>query len=176
MSEQPQTIIRDQALAQDDRRLLDDEADLPEGEPVIVSWTRWQALLDGAEQDDGRFAHVGVQIPNTLDLAEGWPQLQSRPVIALDFPAFPDGRAYSQARLLRDRYGYQGEVRAYGEAVVRDQLQFMARCGINAFVLRSDQDPEACLAAFSSFSDAYQPACDGVEPIWKRRREMAPSA
>lgn len=166
---QPQTIIRDKALVQDDWQLLDDEAGLPDNEQVIVSWERWQSLLE-AEQDDGRLPHVGVQIPNTLDLTEGWAQLQVRPVIALTFPAFPDGRAYSQARLLRDRYRFQGEVRAYGDAVVRDQLEFMARCGINAFVLRGDQDAEACLAAFHSFSDAYQPACDGVEPIWKRRR------
>ncbi|WP_420426257.1 DUF934 domain-containing protein [Algiphilus sp.] len=169
MPKQQRTIIRDKALAADDWQLLEEEAALPDGMPVIVSWERWQSLLD-SDQDDGRHPHVGVQIPNTLDLTEAWTQLQARPLIALSFPAFPDGRAYSQARLLRDRYGFASEVRAYGDAVVRDQLEFMARCGINAFVLRDDQDPEACLKAFGSFSDAYQPACDGVEPIWKRRR------
>lgn len=166
---QQRTIIRDKALAEDAWQLLEEEAAVPERAPVIVSWAHWQSLLE-REQDDGRHPHVGVQIPNTLDLSEGWARLQARPLIALSFPAFPDGRAYSQARLLRDRYGFAGEVRAYGDAVVRDQLEFMARCGINAFVLRDDQDPEACLMAFGNFSDAYQPACDGVAPIWKRRR------
>lgn len=169
-------IIRDRQLADDDRRWLgDDSGALPaDGQPVIVSWTRWQAELDGTT-DDGRLPHIGVQIPNTLDLAEGWPQLAQRALIALDFPAFPDGRAYSQARLLRDRYAFKGELRACGDAVVRDQLWEMQRCGVNAFALRADQNAESCLRAFVNFSDAYQSASDGVEPIWKRRRKPASS-
>lgn len=165
-------LIRDREIVSDDRLWIDDEAELPdEGQPAVVSWERWQTLLDGAE-DDGRHAQLGVQIPNTLDLNEAWPQLAQRGLIVPSFPAFGDGRAYSQARLLRDRYGFTGEIRAAGEAVVRDQLFGLARCGVNAFQLRADQDPEGCLAAFETFSDAYQPACDGVEPIWKRRREV----
>lgn len=168
------TIIRDRAVVEDDRRLIGDEDTLPGNDtPIIVTWERWQTLLDGAAEDDGRHPAAGVLIPNTLDLAEGWPLLQRRTVIALDFPAFPDGRAYSQARLLRDRYGFEGEIRAIGQAVVRDQLHELDRCGVNAFALRDDQDPQSCLKAFQTFSDAYQPACDGVEPIWKRRREAA---
>ncbi|MCK5769244.1 DUF934 domain-containing protein [Algiphilus sp.] len=167
-------IIRDRAVVEDDRRLLGEDDALPgDDTPVIVTWERWQTLLDGTAEDDGRHPAAGVLIPNTLDLAEGWPLLQHRTVIALDFPAFPDGRAYSQARLLRDRYGFQGEIRATGQAVVRDQLHELDRCGVNAFALRDDQDPQGCLKAFETFSDAYQPACDGVEPIWKRRREAA---
>jgi uncharacterized protein (DUF934 family) len=170
-------LIRNRQIVSDDRQWLDDEDALPDdGTPVIVSWTRWQALLEGAEEDDGRHANAGVQIPNTLDLAEGWPHIARRSLIALDFPAFGDGRAYSQARLLRDRYGFGGEIRAAGQAVVRDQLFGLARCGVDSFQLRADQDPEACLAAFDTFSDAYQPACDGVEPIWKRRRQAAATA
>lgn len=170
-------LIRNREIIADDRRWLDDEAALPgDDAPVIVSWDRWQALLDGASEDDGRYPQVGVQIPNTLDLAEGWQQVAQRPLIALDFPAFPDGRAYSQARLLRDRYAFAGEIRAAGDAVVRDQLFGLERCGVNAFQLRADQDPEGCLAAFETFSDAYQPACDGVQPIWKRRRQAGVTA
>lgn len=170
------TLIRDRQIVSDDRKWLEDEAALPaDSAPVIVSWTRWQALLDDAV-DDGRHPEIGVHIPNTLDLAQGWQHLERRGLIALDFPAFGDGRAYSQARLLRDRYRFTGEIRAVGEAVVRDQLFGLARCGVNAFALRTDQDPEACLLAFETFSDAYQPACDGVEPIWKRRRQAATSA
>lgn len=168
-------LIRDRKIVADDRQWLDDESALPEdGTPVIVSWERWQTLLGGTT-DDGRYPELGVQIPNTLDLAEGWQQIAQRPLIALDFPAFPDGRAYSQARLLRDRYGFSREVRACGEAVVRDQLFNLARCGVNAFQLRADQDPQGCLAAFETFSDAYQPTCDGIEPIWKRRRRAGPT-
>jgi uncharacterized protein (DUF934 family) len=61
-------------------------------------------------------------------------------VIALNFPAFTDGRHYSSARLLRDRYGYKGEMRAIGD-VLRDQLFYMRRCGFDAFAVRPDRDP-----------------------------------
>lgn len=167
-------LIRDRQIVTDDHHWLDDDAPLPDdGSPVVVSWDRWLTLLDGSTEDDGRHPQVGVQIPNTLDLAEGWSQIAKRQLIALDFPAFPDGRAYSQARLLRDRYGFSGEIRAAGEAVVRDQLFGLRRCGVNAFQLRADQEPGGCLAAFETFGDAYQSASDGIEPIWKRRRAGA---
>ncbi|WP_240433631.1 DUF934 domain-containing protein [Solimonas sp. K1W22B-7] len=91
------------------------------------------------------------------------------PLINLEFPGFADGRAYSQARILRDRHGYRGEIRASGGAVVRDQLHGMARCGINSFELRADQDPQVCLAAFEDFGLAYQPAADGALTVLRRR-------
>ena len=122
-------LIRDRQIAADDREWLDDEAALPDnGRPVIVTWERWQTLLDGTA-DDGRHPGIGVQIPNTLDLAEGWELLARRALIALDFPAFPDGRAYSQARLLRDRYEFSGEIRACGEAVAGSSGQVTGSSG-----------------------------------------------
>lgn len=172
----PQTIIRDRRLADDDWRTLDMDSDLPDGDRVIVDWERWQSLLDGAQADDGRLPHVGVRLPNTIDPAEAWPCIAKRPLIALEFPAFADGRAYSQARLLRERYGFAGELRAVGAAVVHDQIAGMARCGFSAFVLREDQDAQRCLSAFEDFGTAYQPACDDVAAIWQRRRAAQPEA
>ena len=76
-------------------------------------------------------------------------------VIAVNFPKFGDGRGYSIARLLRERYGYQGELRALGE-VARDNLYFMTQCGFDAFQLREGEDAREALAAFGEFTASYQ--------------------
>ena len=91
-------------------------------------------------------------------------------LIALEFPKFTDGRSYSQARLLRDRFAYRGEIRAVGD-VLRDQLFFMQRCGIDSFQLREDKDPEDALKGLSDFTVRYQAAADGELPIYKHRQQ-----
>ncbi len=75
--------------------------------------------------------------------------------IEVHFPKFGDGRGYSLARLLRERYGYGGELRAVGE-VARDHLYYMESVGFDSFVLRDGEDPQEALAAFDDFSSAYQ--------------------
>jgi uncharacterized protein (DUF934 family) len=89
-------------------------------------------------------------------------------VVAVNFPKFGDGRGYSIARLLRERYGYRGELRAVGE-VARDNLYFMAQCGFDAFQLRAGEDPEAALDAFNDFSEAYQATVARPLPLFRRR-------
>jgi len=89
--------------------------------------------------------------------------------IAVRFPAFGDGRGYSIARLLRERYGYRGELRAIGE-VARDHLYFMVQCGFDAFELRAGEDPKEALAAFNDFSEAYQATAARPLPLFRRRR------
>jgi uncharacterized protein (DUF934 family) len=86
----------------------------------------------------------------------------------VNFPKFADGRGYSTARLLRERYGYHGEIRAIGD-VLHDQLFFMKRCGFDAYAVRADKDIEAALAGFDDFSDAYQAAVDQPQPLFRRR-------
>lgn len=164
-------VIHNRVLITDSWRRLDDEAEAPPVAGDIVSLERWQTLR--AHGATG-FENVGVHLPNTADLAEVWTLLADRPLIELEFPAFGDGRAYSQARLLRERYGYAGDIRAIGQGVVRDQLFGLDRCGVNMFVLRDDQNPQLCLDAFEDFPTAYQPAVDGVAPIWARRRGTPP--
>ena len=87
------------------------------------------------------------------DIASWLPRLV---LVCINFSAFSDGRAFSQARLLRERFAYRGDIRACGE-VVRDQLSFMQRCGINQFRLADDEDVENSLAAFADISVSYQP-------------------
>ena len=89
-------------------------------------------------------------------------------VIAVNFPKFSDGRGYSIGRLLRERYGYTGELRAVGE-VARDHLHALEQCGFNAFQLREGEDPQEALAAFGDFSDSYQATAARPEPLFRRR-------
>ena len=89
-------------------------------------------------------------------------------VIAVNFPKFADGRGYSTARLLRERYSYRGELRAIGD-VLQDQLYFMKRCGFDAYAVRPDKDIDAALAGLNDFSESYQSAVDQPQPLFQRR-------
>jgi uncharacterized protein (DUF934 family) len=89
-------------------------------------------------------------------------------VIAVNFPKFSDGRGYSLGRLLRERLGYKGELRAVGE-VARDHLHAMAQCGFDAFQLREGEDPQEVLGAFGDFTDIYQATAAQPQPLFRRR-------
>jgi uncharacterized protein (DUF934 family) len=89
-------------------------------------------------------------------------------LIAVNFPKYGDGRGYSIARLLRERYGYRGELRAIG-VVARDHLRLMAQCGFDSFQLREGEDAEAALAAFDDFTEAYQASALQRVPLFRRR-------
>ena len=84
------------------------------------------------------------------------------------FPQFADGRGYSSARLLRERYGFVGELRAFGE-VLRDQLFYLERVGFNAFAIKEGKSIEDALKAFGDFSDAYQSSAKQPLPLYQRR-------
>ena len=90
------------------------------------------------------------------------------PVIAVNFPKFSDGRGYSIGRLLRERFGYKNELRAIGD-VLLDQLQFMKRCGFDAYVLRADKDINKAARCLNFFSQGYQAATDTEIPLFRRR-------
>lgn len=149
-------LIKDGRRVDDPWVAVADDAPLPVGLPVIVSLTRWQAertlLLE-------RNAPVGVRLKSS-ELAETIAADAGRlALIALEFPVFRDGRAYSTARLLRERYRFRGELRAVGQ-VLRDQFLFMQRCGFDAFEV-SDAEVDAWPAAMAEFSVFYQPTNDG---------------
>ena len=88
--------------------------------------------------------------------------------VEVNFPKFGDGRGYSIARLLRERYGYQGELRAVGE-VVRDHLFYMESCGFDAFLLRDGEDAEEALGGFEDFSESYSASVARPQPLFRRR-------
>lgn len=112
---------------------------------------------------------LGVRVDGATDPAELAPHLGRLELIVIEIPKFTDGRAYSLARLLRDRYGYAGSLRAVGH-VLRDQLFYLWRCGFDSFELAAGKDVDDALAAFADFTVTYQPAVDHDQPIWRRRR------
>lgn len=134
-----------------------DDAPVPDETAVLVPAARF--LADSADLA-GRAAPTGVTWPNNRAVAELAPHLDRLALVALVFPTFRDGRAYSQARALRERYGFRGELRATGE-VLRDQLGFMVRAGFDAFDAKKDADAAAFVAAVGHYSVVYQPAADG---------------
>lgn len=159
------SVIKHRQIVEDSWQSVADDAELPAG-PVIVSLARWQQERATLRQ---RGTLVGVRLLNTANVADLVDDLPALALITLEFPKFADGRAYSQARLLRERYGYQGEIRATGD-VLRDQLFFMTRSGFDAFELRADRSLEDALEAFNDFSESYQPAADQPLPLYRRGR------
>ncbi|RDE50911.1 MAG: DUF934 domain-containing protein [Candidatus Accumulibacter meliphilus] len=133
--------------------------------PTLLPLAVWLARRD-------EIVTAGLAHGVWLDAGEG-PEavaddLERLPVIGVNFPKFTDGRSYSSARLLRERYTYRGEIRALGD-VQQDQLFFMRRCGIDAYALRADKDIEKALAGLAVFSDTYQAAVDQPQPLFRRR-------
>jgi uncharacterized protein (DUF934 family) len=102
------------------------------------------------------------------DLADVAHRLGAALRVEVNFPSLTDGRGYSTARLLRERFGYRGELRAVGD-VQRDQLFNLARCGFDAFLLRKDEDAADALAALNDFSEAYQASVERPLPLFRRR-------
>ena len=88
--------------------------------------------------------------------------------IEMNFPKFGDGRGYSIARLLRERHGFRGELRAVGH-ITRDLLFYMESCGFDAFELREGENPHEALAAFEDFSESYQASVARPQPLFRRR-------
>ena len=137
-------------------RVADGEPE-PEQGAVIVSADRF---LADAEELGQRSDPVGVIWPNNRNVADLEPHLRKLALVALVFPAYKDGRAYSQARLLRERYRFRGELRATGQ-VLRDQFVFMLRAGFDSFEVKKQADAEAFMQTAKRYSVFYQPTGDG---------------
>jgi len=120
------------------------------------------------EELDSYDGGIAVWLDSDEQAAELGEKLHSLPLIALNFPVFSDGRSYSNARELRQKYAYKGEVRAIGD-VLRDQLYYMAQCGFDSFEIRHDQDPELCVGAFKDFKTGYQSTVNEPTPLFRRR-------
>ena len=174
-------LIKNRRVVPDNWQLLDRDVerllrtgedgllpDFPDEANLIVPVSVWRIRREDLLERSGG---TGVWLDSHEDpesIAADLPLLQ---VVAVNFPSFADGRGYSIARLLRERYGWRGELRAIGE-VLRDQLFYLSRCGFDAFALRVDRDPHEALAAFEDFSENYQ-ATVGRLPLFRRRFERA---
>jgi uncharacterized protein (DUF934 family) len=156
-------VIKGHQVIEDGWELLPAGTPIPPSGDVIVTLATWKEWLEAPRARAGR---LGLVL-HSDELPEQIPELERLPLIAIDFPKFVDGRGYSSARLLRERRAYQGELRAVGD-VLRDQLFYMARCGIDSFALKAGKDIEGALAAFNDFSVAYQAAADDPRPLFRR--------
>ncbi len=149
----------DSGLVADEWQQLGEDDAVPAGASIIVPLTRWQEQAEALRAQAGR---IGLYLPNTEDVEALADSLRELPLIALQFPAFTDGRAFSQARLLREAVAYTGELRACGE-ILSDQLLYLARCGFDSFERPADAGGERFEAALRDFSVAYQPTNCGPQ-------------
>ncbi len=147
-------------------------ADIPPGD-VIVTLERW---LADWEQLLARGTPVGVRLEPDDDLAAliGC-ELHELWLVELPFATFAEGRGYSQARLLRSRHEFHGDIRAAGD-VSRDRLGFLERCGFNEFALPEGRSPEDALAAFEEIGPRYQPGSDRKAVVAELRGYRRPAA
>lgn len=167
---------------------------LQDGKPEIV-WDRWTLIRDVAqaqnliEQDRASLAgkiipvdvylaaldlhadalhDTGAWIPPEADFESWASRLSQAPLVAIDFPSFRDGRGLSIGVMLRTRYAFRGELRAIGD-VLRDQLEYMRRCGFDAFAVRADKSLTDALKGFSEISVRYQGMVSDPTPLFRRR-------
>ena len=160
-------LIRDGNLVQDDWVQLPDDAPLEANEAVIVSVERWQRER---ETLGARSAPVGVRLRPDQPPSELADDLDRFETIALEFPVFKDGRGFSYARLLRERYGYRGDVRAFGH-ILQDQYLYLDRCGVNVVEVKDEMQAAAWSTALNELSVSYQPAADTRQVVSALRRE-----
>ena len=159
-------LLKAGRVTADPWRALADDEPVPEAGAIRVSLARWQkeraTLL-------GRGTPLGLSLKAGQHPAALAADLEHIKLIALEFAKFTDGRAYSYARLLRERYGYRGELRAVGQ-VLRDQLPFMHRCGFDAYEIASADAAAAWEMALAEIGVRYQPASDGAASVAELRR------
>lgn len=164
-----------QDIVQDEWTLLPatetpETAQVPEGK-VIMPLNVWLAQRDSLAQRE----QLGVWLDSHEEPEALGEDAARFAVIAVNFPKFTDGRGYSIARLLRERYGFCNELRAIGD-VLLDPLYYMKRCGFDAFVLREDKDISKAGQCLTIFSEVYQAAVDQTAPLFRRRHLTSATA
>jgi len=161
-------LISQTQILEADSQILADNAPIDTDGPITVSLSRWRRDADSLLK---RPAPASVRLSPDEDPADLLPWLEEIARIEIDFPKYTDGRGYSQAQLLRRRYGYKGELRAVGH-VLRDQFLYMHRSGFDTYqTIRAGIN---CLhQALNEFSEVYQPAADAQPPVFIRRHSRS---
>jgi uncharacterized protein (DUF934 family) len=157
-------IIKEGQCVDDRWHHLDDQDALPESGPITVSAGRWRSERESLMS---RGEPVGIRIEPGDAVEDLAADLRQLPLVVLNFPALTDGRLFSAARLIRERYGYAGELRARGD-FLQDQIFFLSRVGVNAFEPPPGTAAEDLTAALSTFSVTYQAATDESRPLYRR--------
>ena len=157
-------IIKNGAIVEDTYHVVTDVGVLPAAD-IVVSLDVWQ------QQRADVLAHPhkkGIMLKPDQHPEAIVDDLTHLDIIALAFPTFADGRGYSYAVLLRQRYGFKGELRATGD-IFKDNLFYLKRCGFDSFVVRVDKDLEVALQGLQDFSECYQASTDESMPLYRRR-------
>lgn len=158
-------LIRNGAFVEDAFETVADDAPLP-ANGVIVSLARFKAERETLL---ARNAPLGVRLKSAESPEELGADVHRLSVVALEFPAFRDGRAFSWARMLRTRMNYKGEIRACGH-FLPDQISHLARVGVDTFDGDARITPEAVKRALAEMTNVYQPAPDGRKTIRDLRK------
>ena len=142
---------------------------IPENGKVIVPLAVWQARKDEltprlAKGELGLWLATHEVLQSLIDAID---DINRLPIIAVHVERFADGRIFSIGNLLRTRYGYRNELRAFGD-VLRDQLFFLKRCGYDSYQIRADRSAADALTGLQDFSQPYQGAVDESMPVWRR--------
>ncbi|MBI5862864.1 MAG: DUF934 domain-containing protein [Rhodocyclales bacterium] len=165
----PEQLIQNGRLVADrwQRLEMSEDADLGalSAAPILLPASLWCARRD---QLLARTGEIGVSLAPGFPLESLAEDIGRFSLIAVEFPKFADGRGYSTASLLRQRYGYRGELRAVGD-VGRDQMFYLQRVGFNAFLIPEGRDAEDALQGLTDFPDTYQGAADQPLPLFRRR-------
>lgn len=162
-------LIKNGEIVEDNWQLVgkpdtDAAPGLPAGR-ILLPLVVWQQQREVLRTRQGE---VGVWLNSDETAGQLAEDARSLPLIAINFPTFMDGRGFSTARLLRERFRFEGELRAIGY-VIRDQLFYLKRCGFNAFSLADGTDLNAALKSLGDFTETYQAAVDQPLPLFRRR-------
>jgi uncharacterized protein (DUF934 family) len=158
-------VLKDNCVIEDSWIILDESSEtIPEGD-ILLTYAQWQ---DHSNDISSHIGKLGVIIEGNAEIEDIVEPLLNLPLIAVNFPKFADGRGFSVARLLRERYNYQGEIRAVG-GFIRDQLYLLSRCGFNAFKFSDDTDITKAANSLQDFTETYQVSAEQKNPLFRRR-------
>jgi len=163
-------LLKDGAIVDDPWTFVADEDDIPADGPVVVGLKRWRA-----ERQDlmARGTQIGIRLTSEQTPGQVEDDLRHFGLVALEFPAFTDGRSYSNARRLRERYNYRGEVRAVGD-ILRDQYLNLKRCGFDSLEIGEGETAADWERATTMITNPYQPAADDADTVLSlRQRRLA---
>jgi uncharacterized protein (DUF934 family) len=164
------TLIKDGTISENTWHLISKDTDLSGAiengsNQIMVHISLWQEHKDELAASSKNIAVWLDSDDDAYDLAS---DVSDLPLIGVNFPVFKDGRSFSNAAILRQRMSFKGELRAIGD-VLRDQMFYMKKCGINSFELSDAIDAEEALAAFTDFADNYQSTVEDPAPLFRRR-------
>lgn len=148
---------------------LADDAAVPAEGSVVVSFARWQSERDALLT---RTAPLGVRLPSNVPAGAIAPDLEQFALVVVEFPKFRDGRGFTTARELRERYGFSGEIRAVGH-IIADQYPLLVRCGVGTVEVPEGTDIETWARTLNTVTIAYQAGAGADEPLALLRRRVA---